>query len=81
MARIQSGICFSPSVSVQFTDADRICGGRGVCAGLWDGERAFLKESCAKNFILRQPVGFGLYDIEGERGNTPWSSAEECSAR
>ena len=27
----------------------------GECGGGVKGKRAFLKESCAKNFILRQP--------------------------
>jgi len=35
------------------------------CKAFGKGKRAFLKESCAKNFILRQPVCLGLYDGEG----------------
>ena len=36
----------------------------GECVRIFSlGERAFLKESCAKNFILRQPV-FETYMME-----------------
>ena len=44
----------------------------------WEGERAFLKESCAKNFILRLTVCVADMVKRGIFLNIPAREAEIC---